>query len=58
MKSLFENWRKYLDKGYPGSGTPWSRGGNSQYVSSKIRVVEGPLFWRDSLFVVVEYQFR
>ena len=58
LKLLFENWRQYLDKGYPGSGTPWSRGGNSQYVGPKIRVVEGPLFWRDSLFVVVEYQFR
>jgi hypothetical protein len=58
MKLLFENWRKYLDKGYPGDGTPWSRGGNGHYVSSKIRVVEGPLFWLDSLFVVVEYQFR
>tara|TARA_R100000008_G_C3570407_1_gene161746 strand:- start:949 stop:1482 length:534 start_codon:yes stop_codon:yes gene_type:complete len=57
MELLFENWRQYLDKGYPGSGTPWSRGGSFMPVDpSTVRVVEGPLFWNHSLFVVVEYQ--
>jgi len=59
MKLLFENWRKYLEKGYPGTGVPWARGGSGMRVDpSTIRVLEGPLFWLDSLFVVVEYEFN
>ena len=68
MKLLLENWRKYLEKGYPGTGTPWERGGTGHGVDpSTVRVIEGPLFYGPRggikgqlyyLFVVVEYQRR
>ena len=56
MKLLLENWRDYLEKGEPVSGTPWERGG--PYMDpTTVKIVEGPMQWGHYLFVVAEYEF-
>jgi len=56
MKLILENWRQYIEKGDPSSGTPWERGGPYMDTTT-VKIVEGPMQWGHYLFVVVEYEY-